>query len=90
VCKCKLGCQNQLAEPADGFCHHRRPALVAEAPHRHRRRAIEHDPHGHEIACHTCHHLNCGRLAPADIADEIDRNAAALTSVLGAPWRRCG
>ena len=40
---------------------------------------------GHEIACHTYHHRDCGRLMPADIADEIDRNAVALAQVLGAP-----
>jgi peptidoglycan/xylan/chitin deacetylase (PgdA/CDA1 family) len=40
---------------------------------------------GHEIACHTYHHRDCGQLAPADIAEEIDRNAAALTQALGVP-----
>lgn len=39
--------------------------------------------HGHEIACHTYHHRDCARLAPADIAGEIDRNAAALAQALG-------
>jgi len=38
---------------------------------------------GHEIACHTYHHRDCGRLVPAEIADEIDRNAVALAQVLG-------
>ena len=41
--------------------------------------------HGHEIACHTYHHRDCGRLMPGDIADEIDRNAVALARALGAP-----
>jgi peptidoglycan/xylan/chitin deacetylase (PgdA/CDA1 family) len=41
--------------------------------------------HGHEIACHTYHHRDCARLTPSDIADEIDRNAAALARALGAP-----
>jgi peptidoglycan/xylan/chitin deacetylase (PgdA/CDA1 family) len=41
--------------------------------------------HGHEIACHTYHHRDCGRLMPGDIADEIDRNAVALARTLGAP-----
>jgi peptidoglycan/xylan/chitin deacetylase (PgdA/CDA1 family) len=40
---------------------------------------------GHEIACHTYHHRDCGRLTPSDIADEIDRNAAALAQALSAP-----
>lgn len=40
---------------------------------------------GHEIACHTYHHHDCGRLTPSDIADEIDRNAVALAQALGAP-----
>ena len=39
--------------------------------------------HGHEIACHTYHHLDCGRLTPTDIAVEVDRNAAALAQALG-------
>lgn len=41
--------------------------------------------HGHEIACHTYRHRDCGRLMPSDIADEIDRNAVALAQALGAP-----
>jgi peptidoglycan/xylan/chitin deacetylase (PgdA/CDA1 family) len=40
---------------------------------------------GHEIACHTYHHRDCARLTPSDIAEEIDRNAAALAQTLGAP-----
>jgi peptidoglycan/xylan/chitin deacetylase (PgdA/CDA1 family) len=43
------------------------------------------DAQGHEIACHTYHHRDCARLVAADIADEIDRNSAALAQVLGAP-----
>lgn len=42
--------------------------------------------HGHEIACHTFSHRDCGHASAAEIAAEIDRNAAALSSVLdGAP-----
>ncbi|HTW51223.1 MAG TPA: polysaccharide deacetylase family protein [Stellaceae bacterium] len=41
--------------------------------------------HGHEIACHTYHHRDCARLTPAAIADEVDRNAAALAQALGTP-----
>jgi peptidoglycan/xylan/chitin deacetylase (PgdA/CDA1 family) len=38
---------------------------------------------GHEIACHTFSHRDCCRAAPAEIAAEIDRNAAALAPVVG-------
>ena len=42
--------------------------------------------HGHEIACHTFSHRDCARVPAAEIADEIDANAAALSEVLdGAP-----
>src|SRR5580704_14439683 len=34
---------------------------------------------GHEIACHTFSHRDCRRATPAEIAAEIDRNAAALS-----------
>jgi peptidoglycan/xylan/chitin deacetylase (PgdA/CDA1 family) len=37
---------------------------------------------GHEIACHTHSHLDCGGSARRSILDEIRRNAAALSSVL--------
>jgi peptidoglycan/xylan/chitin deacetylase (PgdA/CDA1 family) len=41
---------------------------------------------GHEIACHTYTHRDCGRATPAEIAAEIDENAAALSAALdGAP-----
>jgi peptidoglycan/xylan/chitin deacetylase (PgdA/CDA1 family) len=41
---------------------------------------------GHEIACHTYTHRDCGRASPAAIAGEIDENAAALSAALdGAP-----
>lgn len=38
---------------------------------------------GHELACHTFSHLDCGQAAGPAIAAEADRNAAAL-SALGA------
>ncbi|HWB49553.1 MAG TPA: polysaccharide deacetylase family protein [Stellaceae bacterium] len=42
--------------------------------------------HGHEIACHTFTHRDCGRVPAGAIAEEIDRNAAALSAMLdGAP-----
>lgn len=37
---------------------------------------------GHEIACHTYDHRDCGRATPAEIAAEIDRNATALAQAL--------
>ena len=37
---------------------------------------------GHEIACHTFHHRDVARLQTVEIADEIDRNAAALSQAL--------
>lgn len=39
---------------------------------------------GHEIACHTYSHLNCGRAAAAAIDADAARNLAALAG-LGAP-----
>ena len=33
---------------------------------------------GHEIACHTFSHPDCGRLAGAAFGDEVERNTAAL------------
>lgn len=35
---------------------------------------------GHEIACHTYSHLDCGPGGKARIAEDIDRNAATLAS----------
>jgi peptidoglycan/xylan/chitin deacetylase (PgdA/CDA1 family) len=41
---------------------------------------------GHEIACHTYSHRDCGRASPAEIAGEIETNTMALTQELdGAP-----
>ena len=40
---------------------------------------------GHEIACHTYSHRDCARASPAEIAAELDANAAALTQILGDP-----
>ncbi len=37
---------------------------------------------GHEIACHTYTHRDCGRASPAEIGAEIDRNAVALSQAL--------
>lgn len=37
---------------------------------------------GHEIACHTFSHRDCARVPAAEIAAEIDRNAAALSAAL--------
>lgn len=42
---------------------------------------------GHEIACHTLSHLDCGRAKSAAIAAELDANHAALTA-LGLPAPR--
>ena len=39
---------------------------------------------GHEIACHTYGHLDCGQAAAADIEADVLRSRAALTG-LGAP-----
>ncbi len=36
---------------------------------------------GHEIACHTFSHLDCGKAAARDILDSVDRNAEALAEV---------
>ena len=38
--------------------------------------------HGHEIACHTYSHRDCARVSPREIADEIDKNAVALSKAL--------
>ena len=38
---------------------------------------------GHEIACHTHSHRDCGRASRAEIAAELDANAAALAQILG-------
>jgi peptidoglycan/xylan/chitin deacetylase (PgdA/CDA1 family) len=38
---------------------------------------------GHEVACHTYHHVDCGTVPRARMADEITENAAALARVLG-------
>jgi peptidoglycan/xylan/chitin deacetylase (PgdA/CDA1 family) len=41
---------------------------------------------GHEIACHTYSHRDCGRVPPTEIAAEIEANTAALMQALdGAP-----
>jgi peptidoglycan/xylan/chitin deacetylase (PgdA/CDA1 family) len=37
---------------------------------------------GHEIACHTYSHRDCCRASPAEIAAEIERNAAALAAIV--------
>jgi peptidoglycan/xylan/chitin deacetylase (PgdA/CDA1 family) len=42
------------------------------------------DAQGHEIACHTFSHRDCCRAPPAEIAAEIQRNAAAMAEVIGA------
>jgi peptidoglycan/xylan/chitin deacetylase (PgdA/CDA1 family) len=39
---------------------------------------------GHEIACHTYTHLDCGQASPGAIAEEVLRNKAGLVG-LGAP-----
>ncbi|MDQ0464129.1 peptidoglycan/xylan/chitin deacetylase (PgdA/CDA1 family) [Caulobacter ginsengisoli] len=39
---------------------------------------------GHELACHTFSHLDCGQAAGPAIAAEADRNAEALAAI-GAP-----
>jgi peptidoglycan/xylan/chitin deacetylase (PgdA/CDA1 family) len=39
---------------------------------------------GHEIACHTYSHLDCGQASGAAAAADVERNLAALTQ-LGAP-----
>jgi peptidoglycan/xylan/chitin deacetylase (PgdA/CDA1 family) len=33
---------------------------------------------GHELACHTFSHLDCGAIEPAVLAADLDRSAAAL------------
>jgi len=38
---------------------------------------------GHEIACHTFGHRDCARVPATEIAAEIDRNADALSQLLG-------
>lgn len=40
---------------------------------------------GHEVACHTWGHLDCGRTAPAELADDLDRNDAALRAIGAEP-----
>lgn len=35
---------------------------------------------GHEIACHTFSHLDCGQAPPRAILDDVDRNAEALAA----------
>jgi peptidoglycan/xylan/chitin deacetylase (PgdA/CDA1 family) len=43
---------------------------------------------GHEIACHTYTHLDCGEAAPAEIEDDVDLNGEMLTALgAGAPPR---
>jgi len=37
---------------------------------------------GHEIACHTFSHRDCGRVPPGEIAAEIEANTAALVQAL--------
>jgi peptidoglycan/xylan/chitin deacetylase (PgdA/CDA1 family) len=39
--------------------------------------------HGHEIACHTFSHRDCARVPATEIDAEIDKNAAALSQLLG-------
>src|SRR5260370_23298130 len=38
---------------------------------------------GHEIACHTFRHLDCSRAGAAAILDDIAKNSAALSDLLG-------
>lgn len=38
---------------------------------------------GHEIACHTAHHVNIQSLGPHGISEECDRNAQALEDITG-------
>ena len=38
---------------------------------------------GHEIACHTFHHLDCGRNKTQTLLDDIDDNAAAIEGLIG-------
>ena len=38
---------------------------------------------GHEIACHTFHHLDCGRNKTAALLTDIDENAAAIEGLTG-------
>ena len=40
---------------------------------------------GHEIACHTYSHLDCGPAAPDRIARDVELNAAALAELCGGP-----
>jgi len=40
---------------------------------------------GHEIACHTFSHLDCGKASSRDIAHELDRNQQALRNMHLAP-----
>jgi peptidoglycan/xylan/chitin deacetylase (PgdA/CDA1 family) len=40
--------------------------------------------HGHEVACHTFSHRDCGAAQPAEMAAEVAANAAALAVALEA------
>ncbi|MFN4090237.1 MAG: polysaccharide deacetylase family protein [Alphaproteobacteria bacterium] len=37
---------------------------------------------GHELACHTWGHLDCGLTHPADLADDLDRNRTRLEELV--------
>jgi peptidoglycan/xylan/chitin deacetylase (PgdA/CDA1 family) len=39
---------------------------------------------GHEIACHTYSHLDCGKASPGEVAGDVARNAVAFQA-LGLP-----
>ncbi|HEX8570749.1 MAG TPA: polysaccharide deacetylase family protein [Caulobacteraceae bacterium] len=52
-------------------------AMGALADHEHIRALAA---RGHEIACHTYSHPDCGRLVAPAVDAELDRNAAALAS----------
>jgi len=41
------------------------------------------DAQGHEVACHTFSHRDCAQMPATEIAAEIDRNADALSKMLG-------
>ena len=38
---------------------------------------------GHEIACHTFHHLDCGRNQTGALLADVDENAAAIEGLTG-------
>ncbi|HEY1796703.1 MAG TPA: polysaccharide deacetylase family protein [Stellaceae bacterium] len=38
---------------------------------------------GHEIACHTFHHLDCGRNKTPTLLADVDENGAAIESLTG-------